>query len=118
MKKIILALLVSTLLIGGPLLVQGQGLTDPPITAPDLVQEGNIWLLLSTALNWLFNIVIFISAIFIVVAGFTYVTSSGDETKVKRAMQTLIYALVGLAIAILAKTLVYVIFQFLGTSMS
>ncbi len=117
MKKITLALLIATLLIGAPFLTQAEPL--PYGAAPEKVQGGSIWVVLTTALNWLFNIVIFISAIFIVVAGFNYVISSGDPEKVKRAMQILIYALVGVAVAILAKTLVFVISnQFLGLSLT
>ncbi len=48
-----------------------------------------------------------VAVIMIIVAGFKYVTSSGDSNKVGSAKTTLVYALVGLAIAALAQTLVY-----------
>lgn len=44
--------------------------------------------------------------IMIIWAGFRYITSGGDSNKVSQAKNTLIYALVGVVIAILAQALV------------
>ena len=66
------------------------------------------------ALNWFFNIVIILGIIFIIYAGFTYITSSGDPSKTKRALQILMYALIGIAIAILAKALINFVSDWLG----
>ncbi|MGB9681333.1 MAG: hypothetical protein ACPLXL_02205 [Minisyncoccia bacterium] len=66
------------------------------------------------AINWFFNIVIILCIIFIIYAGFTYVTSGGDPGKTKKALQILIYALIGLAVAILAKALINLVSHFLG----
>jgi len=43
------------------------------------------------------------AVIFIIVAGFKYISSGGDATKVTSAKTTLIYALVGLLVAALAQ---------------
>lgn len=48
-----------------------------------------------------------ISVIMVIIAGFKYIISSGDSNAVASAKNTLIYALVGLAIAILAQILVH-----------
>ncbi len=45
--------------------------------------------------------------IMVIVAGFKYITSNGDAGKVGSAKTTLIYALVGIAIAALAQILVH-----------
>jgi len=47
-------------------------------------------------------------------AAFLWMTSSGDETKVGDARKTLIYALVGVAIAIVAKGLISIVQQLLS----
>lgn len=44
--------------------------------------------------------------IMIIVSGFKYITSSGDAAKVSSAKTSLVYALIGLAIAALAQVLV------------
>jgi cytochrome bd-type quinol oxidase subunit 2 len=80
---------------------------------PDL-KDLDLWKLLAKVLNWFANIVLLISAIMIVYAGFTYVTASGKEDKIKLAMQILIYALVGFAVALLAKFLVNLVTNFIA----
>jgi|GEM_PF-2641702 len=47
--------------------------------------------------------------IFIVLSGFKYITSSGDQNKVASAKTTLIYALAGLAVAALAQILIHTV---------
>lgn len=45
--------------------------------------------------------------IMVIVAGFKYITSGGDSGRVSSAKNTLIYALIGLAITVLAQLLVH-----------
>lgn len=47
-----------------------------------------------------------IAIIFIIIAGFKYVVSGGNEQKVSEAKRTLIYAMIGLGVAALAQILV------------
>lgn len=50
--------------------------------------------------------------IVIIISGFKYITSGGDSGKVGNAKNTLVYAMIGLAIAALAQLLVhFVLFQ-------
>ena len=57
-----------------------------------------------TILSWVVGIV---SIIMILVGGLKYITSGGDSNKVGAAKGTIIYALIGLAIAGLAQVLVH-----------
>jgi hypothetical protein len=61
------------------------------------------------AVNILSLVVGAAAIIVIIVSGFKYITSGGDSGKVGNAKNTLIYALVGLAIAALAQVLVHFI---------
>jgi hypothetical protein len=63
--------------------------------------------IISTVVNILSIVVGAVAIIQIIVAGFKYITSGGDSNKVGNAKNTLIYALVGLAIAALAQALVH-----------
>ena len=55
----------------------------------------------------LFSLVVgFVSVIMIMVGGFKYVTSSGDSNSISSAKNTIIYALVGLAVVALAQFIV------------
>lgn len=65
-------------------------------------------------LAFLLKIAVPITAIMIVWAGFLFVTSAGNEAKVKSAQKTLIWAIVGLAVVLLAQSVPGIIKEFLG----
>lgn len=51
-----------------------------------------------------------VAVIMVIYAGFKYVTSGGDANSISSAKSTLVYALVGLAVASLAQFLVHFVF--------
>lgn len=55
-----------------------------------------------TAANWLFAAAIFLSIVFALLASLDYITSAGDPAKVKKATNRLIYAAIGVAVALVA----------------
>ncbi len=55
--------------------------------------------------NWLFYILILLVTIFIIYGGFVIITASGDPEKAGKGRQILTYAIVGLAIALLARVI-------------
>ena len=55
--------------------------------------------------NPLFLILVAISAVFIIYAAYTFVTSGGDPGKTETARATLIYAIIGIIVAFLALAL-------------
>ena len=55
--------------------------------------------------DWLFIILILFVTIMIIYGGFTIVTASGDPEKAGKGKQILTYAIIGLAIALLAKVI-------------
>jgi hypothetical protein len=57
---------------------------------------------MSSALSWLTWIVGGISVIFIIIGGIRYATSGGDAEKVKKAKNTVLYACIGLGVAVLS----------------
>ena len=52
--------------------------------------------------------------IILIYAGFLYASAGGDQLKVKKAMSTLIYALIGIAIALGAQALINLVTGFFG----
>lgn len=63
---------------------------------------------LASGIVTILSIIVGIAAvIMIIVAGFKYVTSSGDSSNISSAKTTLIYALVGLGVAALAQFMVH-----------
>lgn len=57
-------------------------------------------------LNGVVGVLGAIAAIFIVVGGVSYMTSQGDPGKTKKAKDTILYALIGLVVAVLAFAIV------------
>jgi len=75
------------------------------------IKPGN---LLIEALNWVFNIVLVICVIILIYAGLLYASAGGDQLKVKKAMSTLIYALIGIAIALGAQAIINLVTVSIG----
>lgn len=66
-----------------------------------------------TLVNTLLYVLGAISVVVIIIAGISYTTSTGDANRVKRAKDTLTYAVVGLIVAALAYAIVnFVVKQF------
>lgn len=59
-----------------------------------------------------------LSIIMVLLTGFLYMTAGGSEEKVKRAHQTLIWTIVGIAIVLLAKSAQIIIQTALGVENS
>lgn len=73
---------------------------------------------LSSILTTVTNILLFlmgaVSVIMVIIGGFRYVTSQGDQTQMQSAKNTILYAVVGLIVAIAAYAIVsFVINQFI-----
>ena len=73
-------------------------------------QDGNSGLL-TNAINALLYIATIISIIMIIYGGMKYTTSSGDPKKVASAKATILYAVIGLIVALFAVAIV----QFVST---
>lgn len=72
---------------------------------------------LTNILNGVIGTMGIVAVIFIVIGGINYVTSTGDSSKVKKAKDTILYALIGLVICALAFAIVnWVIVGALGSN--
>ncbi len=63
----------------------------------------------STPIGWAFWLLIMISVIMVVIGGFKYVTSQGNQQQLKSAKDTILYAIVGLVVAISARAIVQLV---------
>ena len=57
-----------------------------------------------------------LSSIFIIISGFKFLTSSGDEKRIASAQSTLTYAIIGLIVTILALVIIRVVQFFFGSN--
>ena len=73
-----------------------------PSTTPPIEDLADVESLLTAILGWINTFFYIIASIFILFAAFQYLTAAGDEEKVKKAKNMLIYAVIAIAIALFA----------------
>lgn len=100
-----------------------KGLTDGANSAQGKDQQGAASCLFGSENNCsgdgifktITNVLLFligaISVIMLIVGGIRYVVSGGDSTAVQNAKNTILYAIVGIVVAILAYAVVYFVIQ-------
>jgi hypothetical protein len=64
--------------------------------------------------NWMFTFLLAIAVIFIIGAAFVFLSSAGDPKKVEQAKNTIIYAVVAIIVAFLARAIVGIVVKILG----
>jgi len=109
MKKFLASLVLISLLVVPAVASAQNWLEDlfgiggsSPATAP----ETDVMKVLDSITDWLFAILLIVAAIAIIIAAYFFVTATGDPDKVKKARDFVLYALIGVLIALVAKGLV------------
>ena len=67
-----------------------------------------------TISQWMFGILMALSIVFILYAAFLYIISQGNEDRIKMAKTILIYAVIGLVVAVLAGGINVIVQDFVG----
>jgi len=70
---------------------------------------------LCTVFNWIFTFALILSFVFIVVAGIKYMTAGGNAEKVKEVHKTLLWVVVGIAVALISRGVPALVASFLNT---
>jgi len=104
-KKIIIVSLSCVLLFGFSLSVFAAVTTLPT----NVTSVSAVITIINTLANWVFAILLAIAVIMLLLAAFNWLTSGGNEDKVGSARKMLIWALVGIAVALAAKGLVMIV---------
>ena len=123
MKNKIIPVFVYMFVIGIVLLSVGPAFAQVIIPgqtpAPFINQQGpssvSGWVqVVLTVIKWFYSIIFIIAVFFILMAAFHFVTSKGDPAKTKTARSELMYAVVGIAVALLS----YGIVAFIGNTVN
>ena len=103
MKKLLTGI-ISVSLLALPVVALGQAAapasTVPPYTGNQMLT------ILGNFTDWLFTILLIVAVIFLIIAAFAFITASGDPDKVAKARNFVLYALIGVAVAVGARGLV------------
>jgi hypothetical protein len=105
-KKYLLSLTLVSLLAVSLLALPAKGLA----ALTEIEPVGAI----EAIITWLITIILVVAALFIVLAAFTFVTAGGDPEKVNAARNQVMYALIGVAVALLAYGLVLLVKRTVG----
>jgi len=89
---------IVTMLIA-PVIVGAQ---TPPTEAPPIQDLTGVESLLQKVLGWLNTFFYIVASIFVLIAAFQYLTAQGNEDKIKKAKNMLIYAVIAIAVALFA----------------
>jgi hypothetical protein len=114
MNKIIKISIIGTLAIAGVVLlapvlhhVSALGLNDGLTAAkPDNVPTSDLGTMIGVIINIFLYILGAVSVIMLIYGGIRYTTSGGNSASITAAKNTIIYAIVGLVVAILAYAIV------------
>lgn len=112
MKKIL-----STAILAGMLVLPVLALAQEESTevAPTVVTSASELVdLIERVGNWIFAFLLAVAAIFLLYAGFKWATAGGNPEEVNKARLMLINALIGVAVALLARGMVMVIRGVIG----
>ena len=110
MKKIKeMGLSIAGVLLAGPAFAD-DGLT------PISVQESNldIGVILFNVTTWVLGFSAAVAILFLIIGGLQYVTASGNEKRAEAAKSTILYAVIGLVVILLAYVVVGFVKQNLG----
>lgn len=122
---------MKTLVVAGVLAIAGVGaaltLGDAAYAAPSAVTNGlntvsgefgnnstTVESVVKTVINTILYIVGILAVIMVIFGGVQYTTSAGDQAKVTKAKNTILYGLIGLVVAILSYAIVNFVVTKLG----
>lgn len=120
-KKIAIRFGAPILAIALPLFASAQ-IQPPPVSAPsnytNINQIAGQSGILCVVINWIFYLLIILTIIFVLYAAFKYLTAGGDPEKVKAAGSILLYAVIAIVVALLAKGIPLIVSSFIGGGLS
>lgn len=96
---------------GSDLSVSSSTTCDPQDEENKKRIEGSVDKIIETVINILSVVVGVVAVIMIIVGGLKYITSGGESASVSGAKNTILYALVGLVVVVLAQIVVRFVIQ-------
>lgn len=104
-------LVLTSVLVFAPLLVGAASLSSSFTCPPGMNCNAgtNVNSLIQTVIQWMLTIAFGIAVLFLIIGGFWYVTSAGNEETAEKGKNTVVNALIGIIIIVLAYVIVSVV---------
>ena len=111
MKKTFLSAIITIMLMVPPAAVVLAQVTPGQVPGAFVETTGPTtitgWVdVLITVVRWIYTLIFIVAVLFILLAAFNFITSKGDPEKVGTAKSQLLYAIIGIAVALLAYAVV------------
>ncbi|HVY67398.1 MAG TPA: hypothetical protein VHA30_00660 [Patescibacteria group bacterium] len=113
--------ILASVLIFSPLLVNAQlsnTFQCDPSSGLNCSAGTNVNSLIHTVINWLLGIAFGIAVLFLIIGGFWYITSAGNEETAEKGKGTAINAIIGIIIIILSYVIINVVSNLVSSSSS
>lgn len=104
LSKLIIFLLLTSFL--APLVVSAQDCPPGKICIKNPLKAENFEQLVNQIIKFIFNLALWIAPIMFIIAGFFYITATGDPKKIQTAKDIILYTIIGLIIVISARGLI------------
>ena len=92
----------------------GTSLSGGSSSIPNPLKCSDIQCLVKTIADFITGLVVVIGTIMIIIGGIQYITSAGNEEKARRAKNTVLYTIIGIAIAVSVDFIVGLLGEILG----
>lgn len=116
--KIVSLLLLTPFLIPGLAAAQpsGSGVSGvvPVPQGSEGLNFGRFLRIINQLIDYFFTLLLVLAVVFILWAAFKYLTAGGDEEKVGKAHQMLLWAVIAIAVALLAQGVIYLVGSIVG----
>ncbi len=111
-------LVLTTVLVFSPLLVNAAGIVNSSICVGGLNCNAgqDVNSLIKTVIQWMLGIAFGIAVLFLIIGGFWYITSGGNEETAEKGKNTVVNALIGIVIIVLAFVIVSVVANLVGSA--
>lgn len=110
-KNFLIVILILTFLITSFVLVTGQE-EDVKIESP--IRYKTFAGLINAIIDFIFNLALVLVPLIIIISGYMFITAMGDPKRVDQARDTIIWAVVGILIILVAKGTIEVIKRVFG----
>lgn len=101
---------------GGGLADGGFGTGYTTVNDNSGLSSSSISSIIQVFMRWLLYIVAFLAVIAFVISGVMYLTSAGDDDRIDKAKTTMIYAIIGVIVALLGLIILNAVKTLLGTT--
>lgn len=114
MLKFVFTFVLVAIVLAAPMVAFGQTQAPEPPT-PGATTIGELVCVIDNIAAWIFWVLTIVAVIFILLAALQFITAGGDPGQVTEARSKLIYAAVGIIVAVLAFVLPDIVASLVGT---